>query len=71
MCFENSFEAYPHKKQEDNPSKLIIVILYKDIVTGIFVKYQLPQETLTICKSCDAVEIDEKWFRKNFDERKN
>ena len=60
MCFENSFEAYPHKKQEDNPSKLIIVILYKDIVTGIFVKYQLPQETLTICRSCDAVKIDKK-----------
>ena len=58
MCFKNSFDAYPYKKQEENPSNLVIVNLYRNIITGIFVKNQLPQETLYICRNCDVLEID-------------
>ena len=63
IAFEN-FDAYPYKNQEENPSNLMIVNLYKSIVTGIFVKYQLPQETLCIYRNCDVIDIDKKWFRK-------
>ena len=41
-------------------TQLMIVNLYENIVTGIFVEYQLPQETLYISRNCDIVKIDKK-----------
>ena len=58
MCFENSFDAYPYKNQDENPSNVMIVNLYKSIVTEIFVNYQLPQETLCICRNFEVVTIN-------------
>ena len=40
-------------------TQLMIVNLYENIVTGIFVKYQLPQETLCICKNYEEGKLDE------------
>ena len=43
--------------QGENSSNLMIVNLYKNIVTGIFEEYCLLQETLFICKNSAVVKI--------------
>ena len=50
--FRKIFDAYPCKNQEKNSSNLMILNLYKSIVTVS------PTSNLCICKNCEVVHID-------------
>ena len=63
--FRKIFEAYPCKNQGENSFNLMILKLYRGIVTVS------PTSNLWICKNCEVVSIDKSDLEKTNENKHN